>query len=254
MKEHLTHYRNDRKSSVLDLIILVRKNLKPSEKQSDLADYHQVLRQMFIPQAKYLTQEYTDKFFSVCKMCDYNASEAVLNALLKDVGPSVLRQLLKISIQQKIDPVSTLKRKLDTKCFDLTQVLIIVSIAKMYLPNMKPLLSDLEGKYSKAGYSPTFFNFIRTCNIDYYFAVGEGVFDADVNNARKKSHSGIATKLTELKKNSTSGHYGLYDVDAIYAESDEDDYDEDEDMYGEGYTDEEDFDEDEDFAHVVEAY
>jgi hypothetical protein len=114
---------------------------------------------------------------------------------------------------------------------------------------MKPLLSDLESKYSIAGYSPTFFNFIRTCNIDYYFAVGEGVFDADVNNARKKSHSGIATKLTELKKNSTSGRYGLYDVDAIYAESDEDDSDEDEDTY-----DEEDFDEDEDFGHVVEAY
>ncbi|KAI3657026.1 hypothetical protein MP638_007298 [Amoeboaphelidium occidentale] len=147
-----------------------------------------------------------------------------------------MRQALKFCMASDLDPLQDVIDRVLMNKGSLDYIFSLVNAASYYIEDMEPVLAVLKNILFDYGLSETFYDFVRTGNIDFYAFVPKDIFDNDLGIVDTLDASEWAEAFERLRSKADDGKYAsLLDL-KVQKQAYEDSRDHDDsDSHGYGY-------------------
>jgi hypothetical protein len=179
-----------------------------------------------------------DSILALGFSCGISSSSMAKMCWDKATSYTSMRRALKFCMTFGLDTLQeVIDRALMNKC-SLDYMFSLVNAASYYIEDMEPVLAVLKNILFDYGLSETFYDFVRTGNIDFYAFVPEDIFDNDLGIVGALDSSDWAEAFERLRSKADNGKYAslldLKDQKQAY-ESSRDHDGSDSHGYGYGY-------------------
>lgn len=118
-----------------------------------------------------------------------------------------MRQALRFYVTFGLDPLQDVLDKVLMNKGSLDYIFSLVNAASYYIEDMEPILAVVKNYFISCGLSETFYEFVRTGNIDHYAFVSKQIFDHDLLTIKRADKSEWVEAFECLRLKANSGKY-----------------------------------------------